>query len=84
LPHWQRFDQFPNKKTNTTMKKLGIALVASLFLFASCGKKSEEGTHTHDDGTTHTEHSADSTQEEFNAADTMHHSHDSTDHGHSH
>ena len=66
------------------MKKTAIALVASLFLFASCGQKAEESTHTHDDGTTHADHAADTTQEEFNAADTAQHSHDSTEHGHSH
>ena len=52
------------------MKKVAIAFVASLFLFASCGQKSEEGTHTHDDGSVHTDHETDTTQEEFNAADT--------------
>jgi hypothetical protein len=66
------------------MKKVAIALVASLFLFASCGKKSDEGTHTHEDGSTHADHAADSTQEEFNATDTTEHAHDSTNHDHPH
>lgn len=66
------------------MKKVAIALVASLFLAASCGKKSDEGTHTHDDGSTHADHAADTTQEEFNAADTTEHAHDSTTHDHPH
>ena len=66
------------------MKKTAIAFVASLFLFASCGQNSKEGTHTHDDGTTHADHATDTTQEQFNAADTTHHDHDSTGHDHSH
>jgi hypothetical protein len=68
------------------MKKFAFALVASLFILSSCGKKAEEGTHTHDDGSVHTDHATDTTkQEEFNAADTTgHHHHDSTDHSHSH
>jgi hypothetical protein len=72
------------------MKKLCIAFIASLFLFASCGKKSE-GTHTHDDGTEHADHAAPTEQEEFSAADSVQHNndstehhHDSTDHKHSH
>ena len=64
------------------MKNVAIAFVASLFLLASCGQKSEEGTHTHDDGSVHSGHDADTTQEEFNAADTAGHTHDSTTHGH--
>ena len=66
------------------MKKVAIAFAASLFLFASCGQKTEEGTHTHEDGSTHADHATDTTQEEFNAADTTHHTHDGTEHGHSH
>lgn len=66
------------------MKKTAIALMASLLLFASCGKKAEPGTHMHDDGSTHADHAADTAQEEFNAADTTQHMHDSTDHDHSH
>ncbi|MGC1240373.1 MAG: hypothetical protein WA874_02235 [Chryseosolibacter sp.] len=66
------------------MKNTAIAFVASLFLFASCGQKAEDGAHTHEDGSTHADHAADTTQEEFNAADTTHHAHDSTEHGHSH
>jgi hypothetical protein len=66
------------------MKKFAIALVASLFLFASCGKKAEDGIHTHDDGTTHTDHADTTTQEEFNAADTASNAHDTTKHEHPH
>jgi hypothetical protein len=66
------------------MKKAVIALLASLFLFASCGQKSEERTHTHDDGTVHADHETDTTQEEFNAVDTTGHVHDSTTHDHDH
>ena len=66
------------------MKKTAIALAALLFLLASCGQKSEEGTHTHDDGTTHEDHATDTTQQEFNAADTIQHSHDDADHDHEH
>lgn len=66
------------------MKRLAIALIASLFLFVSCGQKGEEGTHTHDDGSTHADHATDTTQEEFNAADTSEHAHDSTGHKHPH
>jgi hypothetical protein len=66
------------------MRNLAIAVIASLFLFASCGQKSE-GTHTHEDGSTHADHETDSTkQEEFNAADSTEHSHDSTEHSHPH
>jgi hypothetical protein len=66
------------------MKKVAIAIVATLFLFVSCGKNSE-GTHTHEDGSTHADHDADTTkQEEFNAADTTQHAHDSATHDHSH
>lgn len=64
------------------MKNTAIAFVASLFLFASCGQKTEEGTHTHDDGSTHADHATDTTQEEFNAADSSEHIHDSTTHTH--
>ena len=66
------------------MKKVAIALVASLFLFASCGKKAEEGTHTHDDGSTHADHTDTTKQEEFNAADTAEHAHDSAKDKHPH
>lgn len=66
------------------MKKTAIALVASFFLLASCGQKAEEGTHTHEDGSTHADHATDTTQEEFNAADTTQHSHDGSEHDHSH
>lgn len=64
------------------MKKVAIALVASIFLFTSCGQKSEDGTHTHDDGAEHADHETDTTQEEFNSADTTGHVHDSTTHTH--
>jgi hypothetical protein len=60
------------------MKKVAIAFAASLFLFASCGQKSQDGTHTHDDGSVHADHETDTTQEEFNAADTIGHVQDST------
>lgn len=66
----------------TIMKNTAIAFVASLFLFASCGQKTEQGTHTHEDGSTHADHATDTTQEEFNAADTSEHVHDSTTHTH--
>jgi major membrane immunogen (membrane-anchored lipoprotein) len=66
------------------MKKLSIAIIASLFLITSCGKKSEEGTHTHDDGTEHADHSDTTKQEEFNAADTTEHAQDTTKHDHPH
>lgn len=66
------------------MKKFTFALLALLFLFASCGKKAEN-THTHEDGSTHADHSDTTRQEEFNASDsTEHHQHDSTDHEHPH
>jgi hypothetical protein len=67
------------------MKNLAIAVMASLFLFASCGKKSE-GTHTHDDGSTHADHVEDSAkQEEFNVTDSTEHQHeDSAEHSHPH
>jgi hypothetical protein len=65
------------------MKKLFIAAIAALFLFASCDKKSS-GTHTHEDGTEHADHNAATEQEEFNASDSTHEHHDSTTHKHSH
>lgn len=64
------------------MKKILIAFAASLFLFASCGQKPGEGTHTHDDGRVHADHETDTTQEEFNAGDTTEHHHDRTTHEH--
>jgi hypothetical protein len=66
------------------MKKITFALLAFLFLLASCGKKSEDGHHTHEDGTTHADHGSDTTkQEEFNVSDTTGHHHD-TEHQHPH
>jgi hypothetical protein len=64
------------------MKKIFIVAALAATLLYSCGKK-EEGTHTHDDGSTHADHAADTTkQEEFNAADTAEHKHDTTTHQH--
>lgn len=65
------------------MKKVAIAFAASLFLFG-CGQKSADGNHTHDDGSVHADHDKNTTQEEFNAADTTRHLHDSTTHDHDH
>jgi hypothetical protein len=65
------------------MKNFAFALVASLIIFSSCGKK-DEGTHTHEDGSTHADHSDTTKQEEFNAADSTEHRHDSTEHTHPH
>lgn len=76
--------RFAQANKITIMKRIAIAFAASLFLLASCGQKTEEGTHAHEDGTTHADHAVDSTQEEFNAADTTQHSHDSADHEHGH
>jgi hypothetical protein len=64
------------------MKKLFVAVIASLFILASCGKKAEDGTHTHDDGSTHADHADTTKQEEFNAADTT--AQDTTKHDHPH
>jgi hypothetical protein len=80
----QRFFSIFFNQQNTIMKKIAIAFVASLFLFASCGKKTEEGAHTHDDGSTHTDHADTVKQEEFNSTDTAGHSHDTTKHDHPH
>jgi hypothetical protein len=66
------------------MKKVAVAVVAFLFLFASCGKKAEDGTHTHDDGSIHADHADTTQQEEFNASDTSAHAHDTTKHDHPH
>ena len=66
------------------MKKTAIAFLASLFLLASCGQKPAEGTHTHEDGTTHEDHATDTSQEEFDASDTTQHSHGGVDHQHEH
>lgn len=67
------------------MRKLAIAFIASSFLFASCGKKAEqEGTHTHQDGSTHETH-ADTTKQELNAVDAADPvAQDSVEHAHSH
>jgi len=42
------------------MKKIFLAIAICGFLFASCGNKSNSnnGTHTHDDGSEHTDHAA--------------------------
>jgi hypothetical protein len=64
------------------MIKVAIALIAAFSILTSCGQKSGEDTHTHDDGTVHADHDADTTQEEFNATDTTRHLHDSTTHEH--
>jgi protein involved in sex pheromone biosynthesis len=56
------------------MKKTLSILALSVFLFAACNNAKEdsheEGTHTHDDGSTHADHAkADTTkQEEFSVA----------------
>jgi hypothetical protein len=50
------------------MKKTLSILALSVFLFSACTSKTqEEGTHVHDDGSTHADHvEADTTkQEEF-------------------
>jgi hypothetical protein len=63
------------------MKKLCLAAITALFITVSCGKKSE-GSHTHEDGTEHADHTPATEQEEFNAADSTDHKHDSTTHQH--
>ncbi|KAA6345226.1 hypothetical protein EZS27_007202 [termite gut metagenome] len=41
------------------MKKIFLAIALCGFLFASCGNKSNKNnTHTHEDGSVHTDHSA--------------------------
>lgn len=49
------------------MKKLFILFFAVSLFTISCGKKAEqEGTHVHDDGSVHEDHTVDTTkQEEF-------------------
>lgn len=66
------------------MKNLTLALFASLLILSACGTKKSDtkGTHTHEDGSTHADHEQDTTQQEFNAADTTSHEHDSTTHQH--
>lgn len=66
------------------MKKLLVFLFAISLLLTSCGKKTEEGTHTHEDGTTHAGHGTPEDQEKFNPSDSTEHEHqhDSTDHTH--
>ena len=65
------------------MKKLALALVASLIMFSSCSKKADrDGTHTHEDGSAHKDHADTTKREEFNASDST--IQDSTQHGHSH
>jgi protein involved in sex pheromone biosynthesis len=67
------------------MKKICIAAIAALLIVTSCGKKSD-GTHTHDDGEVHANHT-DTTKQEVNVpADSTTHENpqDTTAHGHSH
>lgn len=73
------------------MKKLFLAVMASLFLFASCGKKAE---HSHDatDSTAHHHDHADSAGTHTHADGRVHKNHepkdstaqDTTAHRHSH
>jgi major membrane immunogen (membrane-anchored lipoprotein) len=65
------------------MKKLSIALFAVSILFSSCSK-GDKGTHTHEDGSTHADHTDTTQQESFDASDTTHHEHDSASHDHPH
>ncbi|MBK8291035.1 MAG: hypothetical protein IPK96_08835 [Flammeovirgaceae bacterium] len=66
------------------MKKLIILFFALSFFFISCGKKAEEGTHVHDDGSVHDDHATDTTkQEEFKVVSDSTAS-DSTEHAHQH
>lgn len=74
------------------MKKAFSILALSVFLFAACNNKKipEEGTHAHEDGSTHADHvEADTTkQEEFSVpTDSTHagdkdHAHEGKDHKH--
>ena len=58
------------------MKKtiLSVALVALFYTISACGDEAakDAGAHTHDDGSVHSDHPADTTkpqQQEFNVAD---------------
>lgn len=53
-------------------KALLLACVCAFLLAVSCNNKSEnKGTHTHDDGSTHSDHdTAKPAQQEFNVTDT--------------
>jgi hypothetical protein len=86
---------FNNHQKYNSMKKLFIQVSAAAFLFAACsgGQDSKDGTHTHEDGTMHEHHNADSgKQEEFtvpadssDAGDSLkEHSHDGHEHPHTH
>ena len=58
------------------MKKfIGIAICSFALAFSACSEQSETPkTHTHDDGSTHADHEADTIkpqQEEFKATDSL-------------
>ncbi len=74
------------------MKSFIYILIVSLFYLSACGSSStaehdhghEDGTHTHEDGSTHADHE-DHEQEEFMVTDSTSHEHmheDGEDHDH--
>ena len=78
------------------MKKLIFILAIAGFIFSSCGdkkKKDNAGTHVHEDGTVHSNHTHDDevkpNQESFEVKEEHHHEGEakeehSNDHEHSH
>lgn len=68
------------------MKKvLSIALLSVSVILFSCNQAEQKGSHTHDDGSTHTDHTADTTkpvQEEFIAKDSLKTDTSSKEHSH--
>ena len=65
------------------MKRMLIISMLSFGILTACSSKSEKGTHTHDDGREHADHT-DSTKSISADSTGIDHSHDSTEHGHSH
>jgi len=64
------------------MKKLFALFFALSFFISSCGKKAEEGTHTHEDGSTHAAHLDSTKQQTPTPVDSV--EQDSIAHGHPH
>jgi hypothetical protein len=64
------------------MKRMLIFSLLSFGFLTACSSKSEKGTHTHDDGKVHADHT-DSTMTAGTDSTGINHA-DSTAHGHSH
>lgn len=65
------------------MKRMLFISMLSFSILTACSSKSEKGTHTHDDGREHTDHT-DSAKASLVDSTGIDHSLDTTAHGHSH